>query len=146
MRRAIRGSRPSFAWSAITNSAKPPRREQPGSSRGPEKGHLRTIPPWAKPAPAPGGLSEAQAEPEGLARSGLEEIARKVGLDLPKFRAALDSRKHEQKVKADADIASKAGINGTPGFVINGYFLPGAQPAAAFKKLVKKALAGGKKP
>jgi protein-disulfide isomerase len=91
-------------------------------------------------------LFEAQAEPEGLARSGLEEIARKVGLDLPKFRAALDSRKHEQKVKADADIASKAGINGTPGFVINGYFLPGAQPAAAFKKLVKKALAGGKKP
>jgi protein-disulfide isomerase len=91
-------------------------------------------------------LFDAQAQPEGLTRPGLEDIARKVGLDLPKLKAALDSRKHEKKVKADADIASQAGINGTPGFVINGYFLAGAQPSAAFKKLIKRALAGGKKP
>jgi protein-disulfide isomerase len=91
-------------------------------------------------------LFEAQAEPEGLARPQLEQLAQKLGLDLPRFQAALDSHRHEKKVKADAEIASRAGINGTPGFVINGYFLGGAQPAPAFKKLVKRVLAGGKKP
>jgi protein-disulfide isomerase len=88
-------------------------------------------------------LFEAQAEPEGLERPHLEEIAKKLGLDLTRFRAALDSRKHEPKVKADSDIASRAGINGTPSFAINGYQLSGAMPAAAFRKLIKKALAGG---
>jgi protein-disulfide isomerase len=91
-------------------------------------------------------LFEAQAEPDGLARASLEEMARKQGLDLPRFQAALDSHKHQKKVEADAEAASTAGINGTPGFVINGYFLAGAQPAMAFKKLIRKALVAGKKP
>jgi protein-disulfide isomerase len=91
-------------------------------------------------------LFEAQTEPEGLARPQLEALAQKLGLDVTRFRAALDSHQHEKKVKADADIASQAGINGTPAFVINGYYLAGAQAPAAFKKLVRKALAGGKKP
>ncbi|HWA77339.1 MAG TPA: thioredoxin domain-containing protein [Polyangiaceae bacterium] len=88
-------------------------------------------------------LFDAQAESEGLERPHLEEIAKKLGLDLARFRAALDSRKHEPKAKADSDLASRAGINGTPSFAINGYQLSGAMPAAAFRKLIKKALLGG---
>jgi predicted DsbA family dithiol-disulfide isomerase len=90
-------------------------------------------------------LFDAQ-QSEGLARPQLEEIARKQGLDLARFRAALDSRKHEKKVKADAAIASQAGISGTPGFVINEYFLAGAQDLAAFRKVLRRALADLKKP
>ncbi len=85
-------------------------------------------------------LFEAQGTPGGLERPNLEKIAQQVGLDMNKFKAALDSRKHKDKVEADAKIASQAGINGTPAFVINGYYLSGAQPLPAFKKLINKAL------
>jgi protein-disulfide isomerase len=85
-------------------------------------------------------LFGAQGTPGGLERPNLEAIAEKLGLDMTKFRQALDSGKHTARVKKDAEAAQNAGISGTPAFVINGYFLSGAQPPAAFKKLVNKAL------
>jgi protein-disulfide isomerase len=86
-----------------------------------------------------------EGQEQGLARERLEAVATEVGLDMEKFKAALDSHKHKAKVDADAKIGNDAGINGTPGFAINGYFLSGAQPAPAFKKLINRALreAGG---
>jgi protein-disulfide isomerase len=75
-----------------------------------------------------------------IQRPSLEKIAQEQGLDMDKFKAALDSGKHKAKVEADTKIGNAAGINGTPGFVINGYFLSGAQPEAAFKKLLNRAL------
>ncbi|HEY8945200.1 MAG TPA: thioredoxin domain-containing protein, partial [Polyangiaceae bacterium] len=85
-------------------------------------------------------LFEAQSQPDGLARANLEKIAGEVGLDMDKFKSALDTNKHKKKVEEDMKIGNAAGINGTPGFVINGYYLSGAQPAAAFKKLINRAL------
>ena len=57
-----------------------------------------------------------------------------------KFKAALDNNTHKAKIDADAEAGNKAGINGTPAFVINGYYVSGAQPEAAFKKLINRAL------
>jgi protein-disulfide isomerase len=90
-------------------------------------------------------LFESQATPGGLERANLEKIAQELGADMTKFKAALDTNKHKAKVDADAKAGNDAGINGTPAFVINGYYLSGAQPAAAFKKIINKALkeAGG---
>jgi protein-disulfide isomerase len=85
-------------------------------------------------------LFEAQGSEGALARPNLEKLAQEVGLDMAKFKAALDSNKHKAKVDADAEVGNKAGVNGTPAFVINGYFLSGAQPSAAFKKLINRAL------
>ena len=59
---------------------------------------------------------------------------------MPRFRAALDSQRHADKVRADLAIAANAKISGTPGFVINGYYLSGAQPASAFRRLIRRAL------
>ena len=81
-----------------------------------------------------------EGQEQGLKRERLEAVAQEVGLDMEKFKAALDSHKHKAKVDADAKIGNDAGINGTPGFVINGYFLSGAQPAPAFKKIINRAL------
>jgi predicted DsbA family dithiol-disulfide isomerase len=44
-------------------------------------------------------------------------------------------------LKHDQAIAEAAGIRGTPAFVINGYYLSGAQPLSAFKRAVRYALA-----
>lgn len=77
----------------------------------------------------------------GIGREELEKIAARIGLDMARFRAGLDSHKHQAKVDADAKLADDAGISGTPSFVINGYFLSGAQPAGAFRKAIRLALA-----
>jgi protein-disulfide isomerase len=91
-------------------------------------------------------LFEVQGTSEdAIKRPGLEKIAQDIGLNMDKFKAALDSSAHKAKIEADTKIGNDAGINGTPAFVINGYYLSGAQPAAAFKKLINRALkdAGG---
>jgi protein-disulfide isomerase len=91
-------------------------------------------------------LFEAQSEPDGLSHDNLTRLAITLGVDLQRFQAALNGRVHAAKVKADADLAGSAGINGTPSFVINDYYLSGAQPAPAFRKLIRLALKNRKKP
>ncbi|HEY5372898.1 MAG TPA: thioredoxin domain-containing protein [Polyangiaceae bacterium] len=73
-------------------------------------------------------------------RAALEKQAQAQGIDMDKFKAALDGSTHKAKIDADAELGNKAGINGTPAFVINGYYVSGAQPEAAFKKLINRAL------
>ena len=81
------------------------------------------------------GADEARTD-----RPNLEKIAQEMGLDMDKFKAALDTNKHKAKIEADTEVGNKAGINGTPAFVINGYYVSGAQPESAFKKLINRAL------
>lgn len=91
---------------------------------------------------------EALGKPDALARPGLEAIAEKQGLDMAAFKAALDANTHKPLIQADMQASDKAGISGTPAFVINGYFISGAQPFSKFKKVINLALkeAGGAGP
>jgi protein-disulfide isomerase len=95
-------------------------------------------------------LFAGQSTPDGLKRPALEGYAQQIGLDMTRFRAALDDHRHHAAITKDETIAKTAGISGTPSFVINGYFVSGAQPLSAFKKVVKVALddlkKGKKKP
>ena len=80
------------------------------------------------------------SDEDRTSRPNLEKVAQDLGLDMDKFKAAIDSNKHKAKIDADAELGNKAGINGTPAFVINGYYVSGAQPESAFKKLINRAL------
>ena len=91
-------------------------------------------------------LYDAQGEPDGLERVNLDALADKLGLDMARFTAALDQHIHQAKVQEDIDAANDIGINGTPAFLINDYYLSGAQPTPAFKKLIKLGLSQKKKP
>jgi predicted DsbA family dithiol-disulfide isomerase len=53
----------------------------------------------------------------------------------------MDSQSHKPEVDADAKAGNDAGISGTPAFLINGYFINGAQPYAKFRKVIERALA-----
>jgi protein-disulfide isomerase len=86
-------------------------------------------------------LFEAQPDEGGLERPNLEKLAVALGVDPVRFSAALDSGRHRAKVAADADAARDAGITGTPSFVIDGYFLNGAQQARSFRRVIRRALA-----
>jgi protein-disulfide isomerase len=81
------------------------------------------------------------AQQDALDRPSLEKVAQKLGLDLPKFRAALDSPKLDAAIDADLAEAKRVDVKGVPAFFINGRNLQGAQPLAAFKTKVDLALA-----
>jgi len=85
-------------------------------------------------------LFEAQGTPDGIKRPNLEKLAESMGVDMTRFKAALDKSSHQAVIDADMDAAKKAGISGTPAFAINGYFLSGAQPYPAFKRVIQRAL------
>ena len=83
----------------------------------------------------------ATGQPGALERPALETYAQKLGLDAARFANALDTGVHQPAIDADVQMADAAGISGTPGFVINGYFVSGAQPLHKFRKIVRRALA-----
>ncbi len=86
-------------------------------------------------------LFAAQGRTDGLVASELESMAARLGVDLPRFRTALEEHRHRPAIDADLALAEKAGIRGTPAAVINGYFVGGAQPLVNFRRAVKRALA-----
>jgi len=96
-------------------------------------------------------FKEQGSSPEAIQRPALEKYAEEAGLDMGKFKKALDTNSNKAFVDSESAVADRAGISGTPAFVITvsgqkeGYFISGAQPFSKFKKLIDKALkeAGG---
>ncbi len=84
-------------------------------------------------------LFASQKAPGGIERANLEKFAQELGVDMAKFNKALDDRTHKARVEADAKVGNTAGISGTPAFIVNGYYVSGAQPFGAFKKVIKRA-------
>ncbi len=89
-------------------------------------------------------LFQNQGTEGGIKRDALEKYAGQIGLDMTKFKAALDNQTHKASVDADKKLCQDAGIQGTPGFIVNGYFINGAQPYTKFKKVIDRALAEAK--
>src|SRR5213075_126508 len=63
-----------------------------------------------------------------------------------KFTADLDSDKNKAKIASDVAEAGKLGVTGTPAFFVNGRFLNGAKPFAAFAELINAELQKQGKP
>ncbi len=77
----------------------------------------------------------------GLDRNGLIAKAAKLQLDSKQFDACISSEKYKAQIQQDNQEGMRAGVNGTPGFFINGVFLNGAQPESAFEKAIQDQLA-----
>ncbi len=78
---------------------------------------------------------------QALTQADLETYATSLGLDLARFRQALDGRLHDAVIDQDDALAERIGAGGTPTFFINGRKLVGAQPFTAFEQLVDEELA-----
>jgi len=89
-------------------------------------------------------LFEAQSEPDGLSKPNLVKIAEELNLNATRFEAALEHHDHKNAVEADAKLADSLEISGAPAFIINGYYVSGAQPLSAFRRAVTLALADAK--
>lgn len=81
------------------------------------------------------------ANQDDLGRDALLGLAQQAGLDIPKFRAALDSHEFADDVAADLAAAKEIEIMGTPAFVINGRKIIGNVPVPALKAAIDSALA-----
>jgi|tagenome__1003787_1003787.scaffolds.fasta_scaffold20929341_3 protein-disulfide isomerase len=82
------------------------------------------------------------ANQQQLDRASLDRYAQELGLNMARFKAALDSGKFRERVKKDQAEASKVGVGATPTLFVNGHKLEGAQPFEAFKTEIDKGLAG----
>jgi len=71
----------------------------------------------------------------------LSKQATALQLDPARLSAAQNDGRFDKLLEKDKALAEDAGIRGTPAFVINGYYLSGAQPLKAFKRIIRYALA-----
>lgn len=72
----------------------------------------------------------------------LKGYAKEMKLDSNKFNKCLDSNEKKAIVEKDTSYGASVGVQGTPGFFVNGRFLAGAFPFEFFKEIIDKELAG----
>src|ERR1019366_1567913 len=80
------------------------------------------------------------ANQQALAVADLEKYAQEIGLDMAKFKAAIDNPKTKTAVEADAKMGSSFGVGGTPSFFINGHAFSGAYPLESFKMAIDEEI------
>jgi protein-disulfide isomerase len=65
-------------------------------------------------------------------------LATQIGADTARFRQCLDSRKHYDRIKQDADDGTRYGVEGTPTIFINGHKLTGAISQEILEKAINE--------
>ncbi len=75
-----------------------------------------------------------------LEREHLEAHARELGLDMDRFRSALDEERFVRRIDEHRSEAIRIGARGTPTFFINGRYLAGAQPFERFKEVIDEEM------
>jgi len=79
-----------------------------------------------------------------LSDATYERIARDVGLDLGRWKAAYASGKYRSRVEEDARLAASLGVNGTPTMFVNGEQVVGAVPFETLKAKIDQKLASAR--
>ena len=107
--------------------------------------------PESMPAAAAAGCAFAQGRfwefhraffdnQQGLERGFYLQTAAEHDLDMDAYTACLDDLQAIEEVEIDGLDGQLAGVQGTPGFFINGQFLAGAQPYRMFERLIHREL------
>ena len=71
----------------------------------------------------------------------LDAYAKEAGLDMVKFKAALDSNLHAQQVDDDLALGKTVYVQGTPTVFVNGLRVGNATDLEAISKAIDGALA-----
>tara|TARA_Y100000310_G_scaffold89923_1_gene87062 strand:- start:23139 stop:23921 length:783 start_codon:yes stop_codon:yes gene_type:complete len=72
--------------------------------------------------------------------ASFKTYAQEIGLDTSKFNTCLDTGAQAQEVQKDFLDGQQAGVQGTPGFFVNGVSVSGAQPFQVFEQLIEAEL------
>jgi protein-disulfide isomerase len=76
---------------------------------------------------------------EKLSDQAIRDVAVKLGLDMGRYEADMNSPAIKQQVNKDISDAQKAGVTGTPTVFINGQRLKNRSPQG-FQELINEAL------
>lgn len=76
-----------------------------------------------------------------LTDENLMKWAEELGLNMTQFEADMNSDETAQQVAADQELATRVQARGTPHSFINGIRVRGAQPPAAFKRVIDQEIA-----
>lgn len=77
----------------------------------------------------------------GFNYDDLSKFAVGLGVDGAKLKKCFDSNEFKDEIYADQKDGEKAGVSGTPGFLVNGWLISGAQPFSKFEEVIEKELA-----
>ncbi len=91
-------------------------------------------------------LFRDQKNDDAFSSASFDKYAAELQVDPSRVALAQTDGRFDATLARDKALADAAGINGTPAFVINGYYISGAQPLSAFKRAVRRALADLTKP
>jgi protein-disulfide isomerase len=75
-----------------------------------------------------------------LSRPTIEQLASKVGLDMPRFEKDWPSQETANTVIRDMQDGEKAGVEGTPSIFVNGKHYRGSLELAPFSKIIEGEL------
>jgi protein-disulfide isomerase len=73
-------------------------------------------------------------------RESMIAQAGEMGMDSEVFEACIQNQTYAGRVVSDAQEARSFGITGTPGFLVNGRVLTGAQPLETFEQVINEEL------
>ena len=75
-------------------------------------------------------------------------IAQRAGVDMTAWRGCVQGHQTRALIEADADRATRSGIQSTPSFIVGNQLIAGAYPVDVFRQVLDSALAvaarGGK--
>ncbi len=87
--------------------------------------------------------NQKDLNPQNLKEKTLE-VLKGTKADIAKFTECFDGQKTKDIVKAETAEGQSVGVTGTPGFIINGRLVSGAQPFENFKNIIDDELARAK--
>lgn len=79
-----------------------------------------------------------------LTENNLVKLADSVGIDTTTFRDCLSSGRYTQQIIRESQTVQSLGVRGTPGFLVNGVFISGAQPFEIFQQVIDEQLTSAK--
>jgi protein-disulfide isomerase len=82
------------------------------------------------------------ANQKALSREDLEKYAEELGLDMAKFKKALDDESHKATVDAELELGKEVFVDGTPTIFVNGKRVPNATDVASISSAIDEALKG----
>ncbi len=82
------------------------------------------------------------SDPNAPVDNYISSFAEALQLDMEAFDACVSGNDYRQQVQQDQIDATRAGINSTPSFLVNGQLLVGNQPFSEFQAAIEAALAG----
>jgi len=76
----------------------------------------------------------------GKSTADYKQWVTELDLDVAQWEGCLSDPQQKLEVQKDMRDGSAAGITGTPGFIINGELVSGAQPFSVFEQIIEAQL------